>query len=162
MSVIIIFVKQNIFWTCFYFQRKKQYFTYLLKIHKINPVPCTLYSQTLQYLYHNYFKNQFKLCSCNTFFYYPRYSRKSVRHLLTPNSPRPILGTKSPFPRPILGRKEDAIKDEADEYIGREFRNLNRSFQKIKIREDSDSWKNREDCLTQHGFDFQLDSERII
>nr|XP_008190383.1 PREDICTED: uncharacterized protein LOC103312180 isoform X1 [Tribolium castaneum] len=34
-----------------------------------------------------------------------RYSRKSVR-VMTGDSPRPILGTKAPFPRAILGRKE--------------------------------------------------------
>ncbi|XP_030745889.1 uncharacterized protein LOC115874778 [Sitophilus oryzae] len=66
-----------------------------------------------------------------------RYSRRSVRQPLSPNSPRPILGTKLPFPRPILGRKEDNARDEADEYIGKEFRNMNRSFQRMKLKEES-------------------------
>ncbi|XP_044259172.1 uncharacterized protein LOC123007792 [Tribolium madens] len=36
-----------------------------------------------------------------------RYSRKTVRPMAG-DSPRPILGTKAPFPRAILGRKEYA------------------------------------------------------
>ncbi|CAG9822687.1 unnamed protein product [Phaedon cochleariae] len=59
-----------------------------------------------------------------------RYSRKSIRSFsLSPNSPRPILGNKLPFPRPILGKRDDPERDEAVEYIGREFR---RSFSRMR------------------------------
>lgn len=68
-----------------------------------------------------------------------RYSRRSVRQTSSaPNSPRPILGTKIPFPRPILGRKSEGEKDEVEEYIGREFRSMTRGFSKMKMRDDAD------------------------
>lgn len=66
------------------------------------------------------------------------------------NSPRPILGSKLPFPRPILGRKEETIRDEADEYIGKEFRNMNRSFQRMKLKEKSSS--NEESLSKEESF----------
>ncbi|VEN56545.1 unnamed protein product [Callosobruchus maculatus] len=72
-----------------------------------------------------------------------RYSRRSVRHICSaPNSPRPILGTKIPFPRPILGRKSDTDKDELEDYIGKEFRSMTRSFSKLRSSEDEDNKKN--------------------
>ncbi|KAJ8941060.1 hypothetical protein NQ318_006834 [Aromia moschata] len=67
-----------------------------------------------------------------------RYSRRSVRQVSSaPNSPRPILGTKLSFPRPILGRRSEGEKDEADEYIGKEFRSMTRSFSKMKLRDEN-------------------------
>ncbi|KAK4883501.1 hypothetical protein RN001_006820 [Aquatica leii] len=68
-----------------------------------------------------------------------RYSRKSVRRISDPNGPRPILGTKTPFPRPILGRKESNAKNENDaieNYIGMEFRSISRKLQRMKIEEE--------------------------
>lgn len=66
-----------------------------------------------------------------------RYSRKSVwRMEECPNSPRPILGTKNYFPRPILGRKESDHKEE-DEYIGKEFRSIYRRMLRMKISDDN-------------------------
>lgn len=67
-----------------------------------------------------------------------RYSRKTIRRIGDPNGPRPILGTKLPFPRPILGRKEDDYNDEDNvkEYLGKEFRSISRKMQKMKIDED--------------------------
>ncbi|GJQ74860.1 hypothetical protein Trydic_g21696 [Trypoxylus dichotomus] len=66
-----------------------------------------------------------------------RYSRKSVwRTEECPNSPRPILGTKNYFPRPILGRKENDHREE-DEYIGKEFRSIYRRMLRMKISDDS-------------------------
>lgn len=68
-----------------------------------------------------------------------RYSRRSVRRDVPPNSPRPILGTKIPFPRPILGRKEIVTNDDNDkenEYFGKEFRSIYRRMQKLKIGEE--------------------------
>lgn len=64
-----------------------------------------------------------------------RYSRRSVRRDTAPNSPRPILGTKIPFPRPILGRKEISTSDDdkENEYLGKEFRSIYRRMQKLKI-----------------------------
>ncbi|XP_057656416.1 uncharacterized protein LOC130893969 [Diorhabda carinulata] len=64
-----------------------------------------------------------------------RYSRKPIRSVASPNSPRPILGTK--LPRPILGRKFDTEVNEyqdGEEYIGREFR---RSFKRLSMKSDS-------------------------
>lgn len=66
-----------------------------------------------------------------------RYSRRSVRRDIFPNSPRPILGTKIPFPRPILGRSDSKDDDEED-FIGREFRSLTRKMQKLKLKDDCD------------------------
>ncbi|KAF7276377.1 uncharacterized protein LOC143194360 [Rhynchophorus ferrugineus] len=77
-----------------------------------------------------------------------RYSRRSVRQQTSPTSPRPILGAKMPFPRPILGRKEEPARDDADDYIGKEFRNMNRSFQRLKLKEESMMEKNREESCT--------------
>ncbi|KAF2896965.1 hypothetical protein ILUMI_09209 [Ignelater luminosus] len=68
-----------------------------------------------------------------------RYSRKTVRRVSDPNGPRPILGTKMPFPRPILGRKEDNCSSDEDgieEYIGKEFRSINRKMQRLKVEDD--------------------------
>lgn len=67
-----------------------------------------------------------------------RYSRRSVRSSSSaPNSPRPILGNKLPFPRPILGRKSDENdRDEVDEFIGKEFRSMTRNFSRMKVTED--------------------------
>lgn len=68
-----------------------------------------------------------------------RYSRRSVRRDVPPNSPRPILGTKIPFPRPILGRKEISMDDEDKEneqYFGKEFRSIYRRMQKLKIADE--------------------------
>ncbi|KAF5270325.1 hypothetical protein FQR65_LT05513 [Abscondita terminalis] len=68
-----------------------------------------------------------------------RYSRKSVRRISDPNGPRPILGTKTPFPRPILGRKEINVENEneaIEDYIGMEFRSISRRMQRVKINED--------------------------
>ncbi|KAF5270256.1 hypothetical protein FQA39_LY18887 [Lamprigera yunnana] len=67
-----------------------------------------------------------------------RYSRKSVRLITNPNGPRPILGTRSPFPRPILGRKQSNIKkDEGiEEYIGMEFTSISRKMQRIKFDDE--------------------------
>lgn len=74
-----------------------------------------------------------------------RYSRKSVRRVDdSPNSPRPILGTKNSLPRPILGRKDTyAEEDEENEedYIGKEFRSIYRRLQKLKIADDRKSKK---------------------
>uniref|UniRef100_A0A6P7FGZ0 Uncharacterized protein LOC114330190 n=1 Tax=Diabrotica virgifera virgifera TaxID=50390 RepID=A0A6P7FGZ0_DIAVI len=67
-----------------------------------------------------------------------RYSRKNIRSMIdNENSPRPILGNYVSTPRPILGRGENNIrkvKDDADKYIGREFR---RSFKKVFKEEKS-------------------------
>nr|CAH7753052.1 unnamed protein product [Callosobruchus chinensis] len=72
-----------------------------------------------------------------------RYSRRSVRHTSSvPNSPRPILGTKIPFPRPILGRRSDADKEELEDYIGKEFRSMRRSFSKMTATEDEENEEN--------------------
>lgn len=70
-----------------------------------------------------------------------RYSRRSVRRDVPPNSPRPILGTKIPFPRPILGRKDGNNNDEdkenrSESYFGKEFRSIYRRMQKLKIGEE--------------------------
>lgn len=67
-----------------------------------------------------------------------RYSRRSVRRDVGPNSPRPILGTKIPFPRPILGRKDAPAGDDEKEndYVGKEFRSIYRRMQKLKIGEE--------------------------
>ncbi|XP_018328386.1 uncharacterized protein LOC108739140 [Agrilus planipennis] len=70
-----------------------------------------------------------------------RYSKKSVRRYIGsyPNGPRPILGTnKLPFPRPILGRKENDDVKEEEEFIGREFRSLSRKMQKVKVEEEEE------------------------
>ncbi|KAJ8965059.1 hypothetical protein NQ314_004460 [Rhamnusium bicolor] len=73
-----------------------------------------------------------------------RYSRRSVRQVCSaPNSPRPILGTRIPFPRPILGRKSEGEQDEVEEYIGKEFRSMTRSFSKLKIKDDAGSPSNK-------------------
>lgn len=75
-----------------------------------------------------------------------RYSRKSVRQVNNAfNSPRPILGTKCIFPRPILGRKSDDIEDEAEEHIGKEFRSISRNFYKLKLRDEQVPSENIED-----------------
>lgn len=75
-----------------------------------------------------------------------RYSRKSVRQFSSvPNSPRPILGTKCIFPRPILGRKSDEAEDEAEEHIGKEFRSMSRSFSRLKINDEDCSCENVEE-----------------
>lgn len=65
-----------------------------------------------------------------------RYSRRSIRRDLFPNSPRPILGTKIPFPRPILGRSESPQDDEEEDFIGREFRSITRKMQKLKLKDE--------------------------
>lgn len=65
-----------------------------------------------------------------------RYSRKSVRQSSSvDNSPRPILGIKCISPRPILGRKNDETEDEPEEYFGKEFRCMSRSFSKLKLED---------------------------
>lgn len=75
-----------------------------------------------------------------------RYSRKSVRQFSSvSNSPRPILGTKCCFPRPILGRKSDEVEDEVEEHFGREFRSVSRIFSRIKINDDETPDENIED-----------------
>lgn len=75
-----------------------------------------------------------------------RYSRRSVKQSSSaPNSPRPILGTRIPFPRPILGRKSEGEKDEVEEYIGREFRSMSRGFTKMKVKEEGDKVKGEGD-----------------
>lgn len=70
-----------------------------------------------------------------------RYSRKSVRRFEdAPKSPRPILGTKNCAPRPILGRKDDPNYDEEEDeekYIGKEFRNIYRKLQRMKINDEN-------------------------
>lgn len=88
------------------------------------------------------------LAAKNLFFAIPkepqcsRYSRKSVRRdILLPNSPRPILGTKIPFPRPILGRKDNITttgdqENKENEYPGKEFKCTYRKMQKLKIGEE--------------------------
>ncbi|XP_060525008.1 uncharacterized protein LOC132701242 [Cylas formicarius] len=75
-----------------------------------------------------------------------RYSRKSARQqaLNATSTPRPILGAKLPFPRPILGRKEDDTRDEAEEYIGKEFRNMNRRFRRVRLEDDEENKENRD------------------
>lgn len=66
-----------------------------------------------------------------------RYSRKSVRlPSVSPNSVRPILGTKRAYPRPILGRRSDEGEDEAEEYIGTEFRSISRNFSILKLKDE--------------------------
>ncbi|CAH0553459.1 unnamed protein product [Brassicogethes aeneus] len=78
-----------------------------------------------------------------------RYSRRSVRLLNSVlNSPRPILGTKPPFPRAIVGRKkeENGKKDEAEEFIGKEFRSLTRNLQRMKMKEDNSTPKKKDTC----------------
>ncbi|KAK5650656.1 hypothetical protein RI129_001685 [Pyrocoelia pectoralis] len=76
-----------------------------------------------------------------------RYSRKSVRRITDPNGPRPILGTKTPFPRPILGRKEDNIiendEESIQEFVSMEFRSVNRKMQKMKTDENDLGKTNR-------------------
>lgn len=77
-----------------------------------------------------------------------RYSRKSVRSSSSANnSPRPILGNKPPFPRPILGRRDDSevkeINDDVEEYIGKEYR---RSFSRMKLEDEADTSFNEENC----------------
>lgn len=72
-----------------------------------------------------------------------RYSRRTVRRDMCPNSPRPILGTKIPFPRPILGRTETSKCDSDDEddykeYIGKEFRSIYRRMQRMKVNDEND------------------------
>lgn len=67
-----------------------------------------------------------------------RYSRRSVRRDSCPNSPRPILGNKLPFPRPILGRRESLNYNEEDEFIGKEFRSVYRRMQKLKLNDEND------------------------
>ncbi|CAH1990820.1 unnamed protein product [Acanthoscelides obtectus] len=82
-----------------------------------------------------------------------RYSRRSVRYTSsTPNSPRPILGTKSPFPRPILGRRSDTHKDELEEYIGKEFRSMTRSFSKMKTNDEQEN-KEKTETTSEVGED---------
>ncbi|XP_066258200.1 uncharacterized protein [Euwallacea similis] len=78
-----------------------------------------------------------------------RYSRRSVRQQLVMSGPRPILGSKLPFPRPILGRKEEPVRDEAAEHIGKEFRNMNRSFQRMKMKEDNAALTQKEESLSE-------------
>lgn len=67
-----------------------------------------------------------------------RYSRRSVRRDIFPNSPRPILGTKIPFPRPILGRSDISKYDEEEDFIGKEFRSVTRKMQKLKLKDECD------------------------
>lgn len=71
-----------------------------------------------------------------------RYSRRTVRRDMCPNSPRPILGNKLPFPRPILGRNEPSSYNEEDEFIGKEFRSVYRRMQKVKINDENDKNSN--------------------
>ncbi|KAJ8974883.1 hypothetical protein NQ317_011729 [Molorchus minor] len=67
-----------------------------------------------------------------------RYSRKCLRQVSSaPNSPRPILGTKATSPRPILGRKSEGAQDEAEEFIGKEFRSMTRSFARLKFKDEN-------------------------
>lgn len=74
-----------------------------------------------------------------------RYSRKSVRRVDdSPNSPRPILGTKNSLPRPILGRKDthtEENEENEEDYLGKEFRSIYRRLQKFKIADDRKSKK---------------------
>lgn len=75
-----------------------------------------------------------------------RYSRKSVRQLEISNSPRPILGTRCTFPRPILGRKSDEGDDEFEEqFIGKEFRSMTRNIAKLNIQHENSTIENVEE-----------------
>ncbi|KAB0802047.1 hypothetical protein PPYR_04233 [Photinus pyralis] len=76
-----------------------------------------------------------------------RYSRKSVRRITDPNGPRPILGTKTPFPRPILGRKEENVvendEENIQEFVSMEFRSVSRKMQKMKVDENDPGKNNK-------------------
>ncbi|KAJ3666087.1 hypothetical protein Zmor_001542 [Zophobas morio] len=68
-----------------------------------------------------------------------RYSRKTVRaNNGTGDTPRPILGTKAPFPRAILGRKEYAICENKENctYPTKEYRSMNRNVHEVKINDE--------------------------
>lgn len=94
-------------------------------------IPCNVPPLPQQYHHHQdlqQHQQQEPQCS--------RYSRKSIwRMEECPNSPRPILGTKNYFPRPILGRKENEHKEE-EEFIGKEFRSIYRRMLRMKISDD--------------------------
>lgn len=81
-----------------------------------------------------------------------RYSRRSVRRDVPPNTPRPILGTKIPFPRPILGRKDISMDDDdkENEYFGKEFRSIYRRMQKLKIADEVEKQGKHRLKSTQH------------
>lgn len=75
-----------------------------------------------------------------------RYSRKSVRQSSnTYNSPRPILGTKCIFPRPILGRRSEETEDESEDHLGKEFMCISRNFSKLTLKNNDVSDQNIED-----------------
>jgi hypothetical protein len=75
-----------------------------------------------------------------------RYSRKTVRaSSMTGDAPRPILGTKVPFPRAILGRKEYSTRDD-DTYLTKEFRSLTRNMQQVKINDEKSTPKKTNSC----------------
>lgn len=64
-----------------------------------------------------------------------RYSRKSVRQPSSvPNSPRPILGTNCGVPRPILGRRSEEDEDNAEDYMGKEFRCMTKTFAEMETK----------------------------
>lgn len=73
-----------------------------------------------------------------------RYSRKTIRHTSAPNTPRPILGTKSsPFPRAILGRKSESDVDNKENVnIGNGVDILAKKLSELDIKE-ADKKKNK-------------------